>query len=44
MIPSVAASERGRAQTSFYWGCRTVYMELQKLCIAEEVGKLRHRG
>jgi hypothetical protein len=41
MIPSVAASERGRAQTNelAYWGCGTSYTELQRNSLVEEVWK-----
>lgn len=41
MIPSVAASERGLAQTKELapWGCRTSHMELQKGLLGEEVWK-----
>ena len=41
VIPSVAASERGTAQTKELapWGCRTVHMELQRYRLGEEVWK-----
>ena len=41
VIPSVAASERGLAQTKELapWGCRTSHMELQRCLIGEEVWK-----
>ena len=41
VIPSVAASERGTAQTRelALWGCRTVHMELQRCRLGEEVWK-----
>ena len=40
-IPLVAASERGRAQTKRLasWGCRTLYMELQRNALGEVVWK-----
>ncbi len=40
-IPSVAASETGTAQTKRLasWGCRTLYTELQRNDISEEVWK-----
>ena len=39
VIPSVAASERGLAQTKklAFWGCRTSHMELQRSKVGEEV-------
>ena len=39
MIPSVAASERGLAQTKELapWGCRTSHMELQR-CVVRRRG------
>lgn len=40
MISLVAASERETAQTTLKWGCRTVYIELQNLMIAETFGKM----
>ena len=41
VIPLVAASERGLAQTRelALWGCRTVHMELQRCRLGEEVWK-----
>ena len=41
VIPSVAASERGLAQTKGLapWGCRTSHMELQRCWLGEEVWK-----
>ncbi|GIP46407.1 hypothetical protein J45TS6_48660 [Paenibacillus sp. J45TS6] len=41
MIPSVAASERGLAQTNQLagWGCGTSHMELQRNRLVEEVWK-----
>ncbi|GIQ71442.1 hypothetical protein XYCOK13_42660 [Xylanibacillus composti] len=41
MIPSVAASERGLAQTSerAHWGCGTLRMELQRVRLGEAVWK-----
>ena len=41
VIPSVAASERGLAQTKELasWGCRTSHMELQMSWLDEEVWK-----
>ncbi|GGG91122.1 hypothetical protein GCM10010918_57760 [Paenibacillus radicis (ex Gao et al. 2016)] len=41
MIPSVAASESGLAQTKELapWGCRTSHMELQRCWLGEEVWK-----
>ncbi len=41
MIPSVAASERGEAQTRelALWGCGTSHMELQRSRLNEEVWK-----
>jgi hypothetical protein len=41
VIPSVAASERGEAQTRelALWGCGTSHMELQKRILGEEVWK-----
>jgi hypothetical protein len=41
VIPSVAASERGLAQTKELapWGCRTSHMELQRCWLGEEVWK-----
>ena len=41
VIPSVAASERGLAQTKelALWGCGTSHMELQKIGLGEEVWK-----
>ena len=41
VIPSVAASERGIAQTKELapWGCRTSHMELQRCWLGEEVWK-----
>ena len=41
VIPSVAASERGTAQTRelALWGCRTAHMELQRCRLGEEVWK-----
>lgn len=41
VIPSVAASERGTAQTKKLasWGCRTAHMELQRCRLDEEVWK-----
>ena len=41
VIPSVAASERGLAQTKELapWGCRTSHMELQSCRLNEEVWK-----
>ena len=40
-IPLVAASETGRAQTKelALWGCRTLYMELQKYELDEATWK-----
>ncbi|GGO09895.1 hypothetical protein GCM10010969_40730 [Saccharibacillus kuerlensis] len=39
MIPSVAASERGTAQTKKLasWGCGTSHMELQRCLVGEEI-------
>ena len=41
VIPSVAASERGEAQTRelALWGCGTSHMELQRNRLSEEVWK-----
>ena len=41
VIPSVAASERGTAQTRelALWGCGTSHMELQRNRLNEEVWK-----
>ena len=41
VIPSVAASERGLAQTKELapWGCGTSHMELQRCSLGEEVWK-----
>jgi len=41
VIPSVAASERGEAQTRelALWGCGTSHMELQRNRLNEEVWK-----
>ena len=41
MIPLVAASETGRAQTKRLasWGCRTLYTELQKDGVDEATWK-----
>ena len=41
VIPSVAASERGEAQTRelALWGCRTSHMELPRIRVGEEVWK-----
>ena len=41
-IPQVAASETGSAQTRrlAFWGCRTLYTELQK----DELGKAAWNG
>jgi hypothetical protein len=41
VIPSVAASERGEAQTNEHacWGCGTSYTELQRNSLVEEVWK-----
>jgi hypothetical protein len=41
VIPSVAASERGTAQTRelALWGCGTSHMELQRSRLNEEVWK-----
>ena len=41
VIPSVAASERGLAQTKELapWGCGTSHMELQRNTLGEEVWK-----
>ena len=41
VIPSVAASERGEAQTRelALWGCGTSHMELQRSRLNEEVWK-----
>ena len=40
-IPQVAASETGSAQTRrlAFWGCRTLYTELQRNGVDEEVWK-----
>ena len=42
-IPQVAASETGRAQTKRLasWGCRTLYTELQRNEVNEQVWKGR---
>jgi hypothetical protein len=41
VIPSVAASERGLAQTRRLasWGCGTSHMELQRSRLGEEIWK-----
>lgn len=40
-IPQVAASETGRAQTRrlAFWGCRTLYTELQRNVVDEAAWK-----
>ena len=39
VIPSVAASERGTAQTKelALWGCRAVHMELQRCRLDDDI-------
>jgi hypothetical protein len=46
VIPLVAASERGRAQTAVHArrGCRAGHTELQNSRIVERSGKACHRG
>ena len=46
VIPIVAASERGTAQTIVHarWGCRARHTELQTTSIVERPGTACHRG
>jgi hypothetical protein len=45
VIPLVAASERGTAQTSVHarWGCRAHHTELQTNKLVERSGTIGHR-
>ena len=45
VIPLVAASERGTAQTSVlaHWGCRAHHTELQTSLLIERSGTIGHR-